>query len=321
MAYLTYAERRVIGWIQQRQGPCRVGPFGLWQPFADAIKLVFKQGFTPDKAAPFLYHLAPLICFSTAMMVWGFLPVHSHAIVVDSEYGLLWVLVLSSLGVYGLLIAGWASNSKYALLGGLRSAAQVLSYELALGFVYLSVIALSGSFNIKDIIMAQQGGFWNWNGVRYFPLLVLYMVCLLAETNRAPFDMAEGESEIVAGYHVEYGSWSFALFFLAEYIHMIVGSVIGAFLFLGGYLAPLPVSFFYVSGLQAILWQVATDSFFIAIKVAIFLFMFIWVRATLPRYRYDQLMLLGWQRLIPLSCLLFTIIAIASYNPRGVLCV
>lgn len=318
MAYLTYAERRIIGWIQLRRGPNRVGPAGLLQPFADAIKLVFKQGFTPKKAISFLYHLAPIISFSAAMMVWGFLPVNSFAIIVDSDYGLLWVLALSSVGVYGLLIAGWASNSKYALLGGLRSAAQVLSYELALGFIYLSVIALSGSLNIKDIIASQAGGFFYWHGVRYLPLLIMYIICLLAETNRAPFDMAEGESEIVAGYHVEYGSWSFALFFLAEYINMIVGSVVGAFLFLGGYASPVPLIIFFSNKWVGFFCLMAAESFWLALKTMIFLFIFLWVRATFPRYRYDQLMLLGWKILIPTSCLLFILVSLMSYQIRGV---
>lgn len=319
MAYLTYAERRIIGFIQRRRGPNRVGPFGLLQPFADAIKLVFKQSYTPAAASPWLYHLAPLISFSAAMMVWGFLPINSFAIVVDSSYDLLWVLVLGSLGVYGLLIAGWASNSKYALLGGLRSAAQVLSYELALGFVYLSIIALSGSLNIKDIIMTQQGGITHWYGVRYFPLLILYIICLLAETNRAPFDMAEGESEIVAGYHVEYGSWSFAMFFLAEYINMIVGSVVGAFLFLGGYLPPFSFITTPFDGWSYIALQLLSESGWLALKTALFLFMFLWVRATFPRYRYDQLMHLGWQTLIPLSCIMFALVVMMNSQIGGTL--
>lgn len=317
MAYLTYAERRIIGWIQRRCGPNRVGPFGLLQPFSDAIKLVFKQGFVPSQAAPLIYQLAPILSFSTSMMVWGFLPVNSYAVVVNSDFGLLWVLMLGTIGVYGLLMAGWASNSKYALLGGLRTVAQVLSYELALGFIYLCIIALSGSLNITDIILVQQGGFWHWNGVRYFPLMVLYVVCLLAETNRAPFDMAEGESEIVAGYHVEYGAWSFALFFLAEYINMIVGSVIGAFLFLGGYCAPWSWGVWYPEGLLGVGLQIVVETAWLAAKTAIFLFMFLWVRATFPRYRYDQLMMIGWKVLIPLSCAFFIFVSLLSFQIGG----
>lgn len=317
MAYLTYAERRVIGWIQRRRGPNRVGPYGLLQPIADAIKLVFKQSFVPDKAAPWLYQLAPILSFSTSMMVWGFLPVNSYAIVSHSDYGLLWVLVLASIGVYGLLIAGWASNSKYALLGALRTVAQVLSYELALGFVYLCVIAISGSLNITDVIMTQQGGFWHWNGIRYFPLMVIYVICLLAETNRAPFDMAEGESEIVAGYHVEYGSWSFALFFLAEYINMIIGSVVGAFLFLGGYASPLPWGPAYPLGIWGMLLQIGAETAWTVVKTAFFLFLFLWIRATFPRYRYDQLMMLGWKVLIPLTCVFFVAVSLLNYQVGG----
>jgi NADH-quinone oxidoreductase subunit H len=304
MAYMTYAERRIIGSIQLRKGPNRVGPLGLLQPITDAIKLMAKQGFTPKEASSFLYHIAPVLSFSSAMIVWTFLPIGIQGSSIQTDLSLLCVFTITSLGVYGILLAGWGSNSKYALIGALRSVAQVLSYELAMSLIFLSIMTASGSSNLQVIIDNQSGGVQCWYGVRYFPIFILYLICGFAETNRAPFDIAEGESELVAGYHVEYGAWGFALFFLAEYINMIVVSVIAAILFLGG--ASAPFGF----------WEIEQLSFmWLILKTALLLYLFIWTRATLPRYRYDQLIKLGWTALIPAAILGLCVISAIECLP------
>jgi len=288
MAYMTYAERRIIGFIQLRLGPNRVGPLGLLQPIVDAIKLLAKVPVVPTQSTKLLFQLAPLWSFFTSLFVWSFIPVGIPYSYVSSDLSLLWVFSFTSLGVYGIVLAGWASNSKYALLGAMRSVAQVLSYELAISLIFLSIIVASGSSDLNVILESQSAGLWTWYGIKYFPLFILYLICGFAETNRAPFDIAEGESELVAGYHVEYGSWGFALFFLAEYINMIVVSAIAAIVFLAGPLSPFSTEGYCGSGPH---WMI--------LKMSLILYLFIWVRATLPRYRYDQLMTLGWSSLIP----------------------
>jgi NADH-quinone oxidoreductase subunit H len=309
MAYLTYAERRVIGFIQSRLGPNRVGPYGLLQPFADGLKLIAKESIQPTLSNKGLFQAAPIIAFTTAIAVWGLLPISPKGFFVESDIGLLMLLTLNSIGVYGIMIAGWASNSKYALLGSLRSAAQVLSYEIGMGVSFIAVIMASGSMNLKQIILGQTGSILDWYIIPLFPLFIIYWICALAETNRLPFDVAEGESELVGGYHVEYSGWNFALFFLAEYINMIVVSVLATILFLGGYLSPFENTFI---GLYL---QWIPPTFWLMLKTAVMLFSFLWIRATLPRYRYDQLMRLGWKILIPSACLwLFLVMFMAQYH-------
>lgn len=288
MAYMTYAERKILGWIQLRQGPSRVGPLGLLQPIVDAIKLIAKQPITPQAAYKSIYRIAPFISFFTSIFVWSLIPVGLSHSFVDCDLSLLWTFTISSLGVYGIVMAGWSSNSKYALLGAMRSVTQVISYEIVMSLIFLAILIVAGSSRLDDIVQTQSSGFLSWYGVKYFPLFILYLVCGFAETNRAPFDIAEGESELVAGYHVEYGGWSFALFFLAEYINMIVISAIGSILFLGGHFSPLGM-------------MLPEGPVWIVLKMSTILWLFIWVRGTLPRYRFDQLLVLGWTRLIPMA--------------------
>ncbi len=285
MAYMTYAERRIIGFIQLRHGPNRVGPLGLWQPIVDAIKLLAKIPIPPKAANLWVYQIAPLLSFFTSIFVWAFIPVGLPGSHVSLDLSLLWVFTITSLGVYGIVLAGWGSNSKYALLGAMRSVAQVLSYELAISLILLTIMTASGSASLDIILEAQSKGLLSWYAIKYFPIFILFLICGFAETNRAPFDISEGESELVAGYHVEYGSWSFALFFLAEYINMIVVSAIASVLFMAG---PLSPSTLIPNGPH---WMIG--------KMSFLLYLFIWVRATLPRYRFDQLLILGWTALIP----------------------
>jgi NADH-quinone oxidoreductase subunit H len=309
MAYLTYAERRVIGFMQSRLGPNRVGPYGLLQPIADGLKLIAKETVIPHLANNYLFQSAPIIAFTTSIAVWGLLPIAPEAFFVQSEIGLLLLLALNSLGVYGIIIAGWSSNSKYALLGSLRSTAQVVSYEIAMGVSFVAVLLASGSMNLQDIILGQQGSVWHWYIIPLFPLFIIYWICALAETNRLPFDIAEGESELVAGYHVEYSAWNFALFFLAEYINMIIVSVLAVILFFGGYLSPFEGTLLepITKGIPFIFW--------LMLKTSVMLFSFLWIRGTLPRYRYDQLMRLGWKVLIPSACVwLGVVIAMAQFR-------
>jgi NADH-quinone oxidoreductase subunit H len=292
VAYLTYFERKVMGAIQLRKGPNVVGPFGLWQPFADALKMLTKETIIPTGADKVLFVLAPMITFGLAIIAWAVIPVNNGWGIANINVGVLYLFAISSLGVYGVIIAGWASNSKYAFLGALRSAAQMVSYEVSMGFVMVTVLILAGSLNLNSIVLAQKH---IWFAVPLFPLFVIFFISGLAETNRAPFDLAEGESEIVAGFFVEYSAMSFALFFLGEYANMIMISGMTTVLFLGGWLSPLP---FLPSG---VLWFL--------IKVFICLFVFVWVRATLPRYRYDQLMALGWKVFLPISLVYLVAVA------------
>ncbi len=292
VAYLTYFERKVMGAIQLRKGPNVVGPFGLWQPFADALKMLMKETIIPTGADKLLFVLAPMITFGLAIIAWAVIPVNNGWGIANINVGVLYLFAISSLGVYGVIIAGWASNSKYAFLGALRSAAQMVSYEVSMGFVIVTVLILAGSLNLNAIVLAQKH---LWFAVPLFPLFVIFFISSLAETNRAPFDLAEGESEIVAGFFVEYSAMSFALFFLGEYANMILISGMTTTLFLGGWLSPVP---FLPSG---VLWFL--------LKVLICLFVFVWVRATLPRLRYDQLMALGWKVFLPISLVYLVAVA------------
>ena len=287
VAYLTYFERRVIGFMQGRLGPNRVGYFGLLQPIADALKLMFKEIINPTKSNNFLFLLAPILTIAPAFAAWAVIPFNAELVLSDINAGLLYVLAMTSIAVYGVIIAGWASNSKYAFLGSLRSAAQIVSYEIAMGFTLVGVLMCANSLNLGDIVMGQSGGISQWYIWPLFPLFIIYFISAVAETNRAPFDVAEGESEIVAGFHVEYSGMAFAVFFLAEYANMILVSMLAALMFLGGWLSPF--DFFP----DSIIW--------LLLKVACLLFFFLWFRATFPRYRYDQIMRLGWKIFIPIT--------------------
>ena len=301
VAYFTYAERRVIGFMQVRMGPNRVGILGfkLWglaQPFADVFKLLMKEIILPDNSNKFLFLLAPMLAIAPAFAAWAVIPFNDFLVLADINAGLLYILAMTSLGVYGVIIAGWASNSKYAFLGAMRSAAQIVSYEIAMGFALIGVLVLSGTLNLSGIVQAQSGGIFDWFWLPLLPLFVIYFVSGVAETNRAPFDVAEGESEIVAGFHVEYSGAAFAVFFLAEYANMILISVLTALLFLGGWLSPfqgVPVLGDTFLGSGSIFWLFA--------KSSIFMFLFLWLRATFPRYRYDQIMRLGWKVFLPIT--------------------
>jgi NADH-quinone oxidoreductase subunit H len=294
VAYLTYAERKVLGYIQVRIGPNRVGFRGLLQPFADLFKLITKEIVIPARSNKYLFIVAPLFALIPALAGWAVIPFSQGMVLADINAGLLYLFAMSSIGVYGVLIAGWASNSKYAMFGALRSAAQTVSYEIAMGFAIVGVTIAAGSLNLTDLVMSQRGGFWHWWFIPLLPLFMTFWIAGIAETNRAPFDLAEGESEIVAGFHVEYSGIGFMIFFLSEYTSMILISTILALLFLGGWLSPfegipaLENIFFFVPGI-----------FWLFIKICFFLFVYLWIRATFPRYRYDQLMRLGWKVLIP----------------------
>lgn len=286
VAYLTYAERKVLAAMQFRKGPNVVGPFGLYQPFADAIKMFFKETIIPMGANRVLFMMAPMITFGLAVIAWAVIPVNDGWAVVNINVGILYLLAISSLGVYGIIIAGWASNSKYAFLGALRSAAQIVSYEVATGFIIVSVLLCVGSLNLNDIVLAQTK---IWFFIPLFPMFIIFFVSGLAETNRLPFDLPEGESEIVAGYFVEYSAMAFALFYLGEYANMILLSAFTTILFLGGWLAPFGI----LPWIPGPIWFI--------LKMVVCLFVILWVRATLPRYRYDQLMRLGWKVFLPIS--------------------
>ncbi|OUR74138.1 NADH-quinone oxidoreductase subunit H, partial [Methylophaga sp. 41_12_T18] len=283
VAYLTYAERKVIGYIQVRIGPNRVGPYGLLQPIADGLKLALKEVIFPAKSNLYLFLIAPVLAIGPALAAWAVMPFDATMVLADIDAGLLYILAITSMGVYGIIIAGWASNSRYAFLGALRSAAQVVSYEIAMGFALVGVLVAAGSLNMGEIVLAQQGGIFHWYWLPLFPLLVVYFISGVAETNRAPFDVSEGESEIVAGFHVEYSGMAFAIFFLAEYADMILISMLAAVLFCGGWLSP----FQGIPGLEPLFAWVPGLVWLLA-KTCIFLFFYLWFRATFPRYRYDQ---------------------------------
>jgi NADH-quinone oxidoreductase subunit H len=285
VAYVTYAERRIIGAMQMRIGPNVVGWFGLLQPIADAVKLLTKETVLPTGASPAVFFLAPMVTFSLAMIAWAVMPVSEGWVISDINVGILYLFAVSSLGVYGIVMAGWASNSRYAFLGAMRSAAQMVSYEVSIGFIMISVLLTAGTLNLSEIVLAQKG---MWYVIPHLPMFIIFFVSVLAETNRHPFDLPEAESELVAGFMTEYSSMSFALFFLGEYANMIMMSGIVTILFLGGWLAPFGLTF-----IPGVVW--------FALKISFCLFLMIWVRATFPRYRYDQLMRLGWKVFLPLS--------------------
>ncbi len=313
VAFLTYVERKVIGYMQARIGPNRVGPFGLLQPFADVLKLVFKEIIIPANAARFLFLSAPLISIAAAFATWAVVPFSPEFVFADIDAGLLYILALTSMSVYGIIIAGWATNSKYAFLGAMRSAAQMVAYEIAMGFALVGVLMAAGSLNLGEIIRAQQGGALSWNWSWLFPLFLVYFISGVAETNRAPFDVAEGESEIVAGFHVEYSGTAFAtLFVLPEYANMILISVLTSLFFFGGWLSPF-------EGFQAFAgsWLAQSSFFWLALKTSFFLFVFIWLRATFPRYRYDQIMRLGWKVLIPVTLVWIGVEGVFAYFDVG----
>ena len=310
VAFYTLFERKVIGWMHVRKGPQFIGGIfgiGFIQAFADVFKMLFKELILPSSASPFLYRLAPLIALAPAFAAWAVIPFSDGLVLANVNAGLLMLLALTSMSVYGIILAGWASNSKYAMLGALRSAAQVVSYEIAMGFALVGVLVAAGSMNLTDIVNAQAGdqGFLEWFAVPLFPLFIIYFISGVAETNRAPFDVAEGESEIVAGFHVEYSGSAFAIFFLAEYANMILVSFLAALLFLGGWLSPFPSSWGFL-GQSSIGW--------LLVKALFFAFSFIWFRASFPRYRYDQIMRLGWKVFIPLTIFWIFVTALMAYN-------
>ena len=308
VAYYTYAERKVIGHMQVRQGPNRVGFFGfrmlgLGQPIADAVKLMFKEIIIPTGANKVLFLLAPMVMLAPALAAWAVFPFDVGLVLADVNAGLLYIVALSSIGVYGVIIAGWASNSKYALLGAVRSAAQMVAYEIAMGFALVGVLVASGTLHLGEIVMAQQGSLLHWFWLPLLPLFLIYFISGVAETNRAPFDVAEGESEIVAGFHIEYSGMAFAAFFLAEYANMILISAFTALMFLGGWLSPFQGTFMesWFEWVPGIIWLFA--------KTAFFMFIFLWFRATFPRYRYDQIMRLGWKVFIPITIVWIVVVA------------
>jgi len=303
VAYLTYAERKVIGWMQVRIGPNRVGFQGLLQPIADAVKLLMKEIIIPAGASRGLFILGPILAIAPALAAWAVIPFTDTLVLANIDAGLLYVLAVTSMGVYGVIIAGWASNSKYAFLGAMRSAAQIVSYEIAMGFALVGVLMASQSLNLVDIVQGQTGGLHQWYIWPLFPLFVVYLIAGVAETNRAPFDVAEGESEIVAGFHVEYSGMAFAVFFLAEYANMILVSALTTLMFLGGWLSPVT---FLPDG---IVWWLA--------KTGFVLFLFLWFRATFPRYRYDQIMRLGWKVFIPITLIWIVVVGAMMQTPYG----
>ncbi|HVW65856.1 MAG TPA: NADH-quinone oxidoreductase subunit NuoH [Nitrosospira sp.] len=314
VAYLTFAERKIIAYMQMRVGPNRVTFFGIpwlggWgQPIADAVKAVMKEIIIPSGANKFLFVLAPVLTFAPALAAWAVVPFSPEVVLADINAGLLYILAMTSMGVYGVIIAGWASNSKYAFLGAMRSAAQVVSYELAMGFALVCVLMMSHSLNLGDIVKGQQGGsFINWYLIPLFPMFLVYFISGVAETNRAPFDVAEGESEIVAGFHVEYSGMAFTVFFLAEYSNMILVATLASIIFLGGWLPPLNMAPFTL--VPGFIW--------LLLKISFLLFCFLWFRATFPRYRYDQIMRLGWKVFIPITLVWILLLGLVMQLPSG----
>ena len=305
VAYLTYAERKIIGYMQIRLGPNRVGPKGWLQPIADALKLMFKEIIIPTGASKFLFLLAPILSIGPALAAWAVIPFSPELVLANIDASLLYVMAITSMGVYGVILAGWASNSKYAFLGAMRSAAQIVSYEIAMGFALVGVLMAAQSLNMVEIVKGQEGGLFHWYWLPLFPLFIVYLISGVAETNRAPFDVAEGESEIVAGFHVDYSGMAFAVFFLAEYANMILVAALTAIMFLGGWLSPIaaiPDGFHWLVG-----------------KTMFVLLLFLWFRATFPRYRYDQIMRLGWKVFIPVTLVWIVVIGGAMQTSYGYL--
>ena len=310
VAFMTYAERKIIGYIQVRVGPNRVGPKGWFQPFADVLKLLFKEIVIPSNANRFLFLSAPILSLAPALAAWAVIPFTDTLVLANLDAGLLYILALTSLGVYGVIVAGWASNSKYAFLGAMRSAAQIVAYEIAMGFALVGLLMAAGSLNLVQIVTAQTGGIHQWYIWPLFPLFLVYFISGVAETNRAPFDVAEGESEIVAGFHVEYSGVTFAVFFMAEYANMVLIATLAVVMFLGGWHAPFDFAPF--TWIPPIFWLLG--------KVALMLFLFLWLRATFPRYRYDQIMRLGWKVFIPVTLVWITVIGVFRFlTPFGII--
>lgn len=312
VAFMTLAERKVIGFMQARMGPNRVGRFGLLQPFADVIKLIMKEVIRPQESNVYLFLIAPILAFAPVIAAWAVIPFDDGVVASDINVGVMYVLAVTSIVVYGVIIAGWASNSKYALLGALRGSAQKISYEIAMGFALVTVLMVAGSMNLTEIVRGQQGGIWNWYWIPLLPMLAVYFISGLAETNRTPFDVVEGEAEIVAGFHVEYSGIMFGIFMLAEYAMMILISFMTAIMFLGGWYSPfesIPILDPLTSWIPGFFW--------LFIKVAFLLFCFIWFRATFPRYRYDQLMRLGWKVLIPVTIVWVFVVGLMHYFSIG----
>ncbi|MFQ5994070.1 MAG: NADH-quinone oxidoreductase subunit NuoH [Acidiferrobacterales bacterium] len=309
VAYLTFAERKLIGYMQVRIGPNRVGPRGWLQPIADVVKLLFKEIIVPTNANRYLFIIAPMLSLAPALVAWAVIPFTDTWVLANIDASLLFILALTSLGVYGVIVAGWASNSKYAFLGSLRSAAQIVAYEIAMGFALVGVLMAGESLNLREIVLGQQGGVHQWYLWPLFPLFLVYFIAGVAETNRAPFDVAEGESEIVAGFHVEYSGVTFAMFFLAEYMNMILISALAVIMFCGGWLPPFNIAPF--TWLPPFAWFFA--------KLCFFLFCFLWFRATFPRYRYDQIMRLGWKVFIPVTLVWIIVLGAAMQTPIGFL--
>ena len=319
VAYFTYAERKIIGFMQIRIGPNRVGFFGksLWglgQPIADAVKLMFKEIVIPTGADKKLFILAPILSMGPALAAWAVIPFNAELVLADIDASLLYIMAITSIGVYGVIVAGWASNSKYAFLGAMRSAAQIVSYEIAMGFALVGVLMAAGSINLGDIVEAQKGSVLHWYWLPLLPLFVIYFISGVAETNRAPFDVAEGESEIVAGFHVDYSGMTFAVFFLAEYADMILVSMLAALMFLGGWLSPFEGITFL--GLDQTFLAESSIGWLLA-KTAIFMFLYLWFRATFPRYRYDQIMRLGWKVFIPITIVWLMVVGVAILAEIG----
>ena len=315
VAFTTYFERKVIGYMQGRVGPNRVGPLGLGQPFADVIKLLIKEVIIPEKSNRFLFVIAPLLTLVPALAAWAVIPLSDTFVIADINAGLLYVLALTSMGVYGVILAGWATNSKYAFLGAMRSAAQIVAYEIAMGFALVGVLMAGGSLNLGEITRAQAGGFSNWFLIPLLPLFFVYFISGVAETNRAPFDVAEGESEIVAGYHVEYSGSAFVLFFLAEYANIILIAALTSIFFFGGYASFFEGWTFLETGMFA--WLMAPAFGWLALKICFFIFVFFWLRATFPRYRYDQIMRLGWKVFIPITIIWIAVEGVMAYLHVG----
>ncbi|BBP01813.1 NADH-quinone oxidoreductase subunit NuoH [Sulfuriferula nivalis] len=309
VAYLTYAERKVIGYMQVRIGPNRVGFKGLLQPIADGIKLLMKEIIIPSGANKFLFVLAPVLTIAPALAAWAVIPFSPEMVLANVDAGLLYILAMTSVGVYGVIIAGWASNSKYAFLGSLRSAAQIVSYEIAMGFALVGVLMAAQSLNLVDIVKGQTGGVFSWYWLPLFPMFIVYLIAGVAETNRAPFDVAEGESEIVAGFHVEYSGMAFAVFFLAEYANMILIAALTSIMFLGGWQPLFDIAPF--TWIPGFVW--------LMFKIGFVLFLFLWFRATFPRYRYDQIMRLGWKVFIPITLVWLLFVGAMMQTPYGYL--
>ncbi len=320
VAYLTFAERKLIGYMQVRIGPNRVGPRGWLQPIADGLKLLLKEIIIPTNANKFLFVIAPVLVMAPALVAWAVIPFTDTLVLANIDASLLFILAITSMGVYGVIVAGWASNSKYAFLGSLRSAAQIVAYEIAMGFALVGVLMAAETLNLREIVLRQQGGLHQWYLWPLFPLFLVYLISGVAETNRAPFDVAEGESEIVAGFHVEYSGMTFAVFFLAEYANMILIATLVAIMFFGGWLSPIDGLVNQAVFAVPVVGALADSGIhWLFLKIGFVLFCFLWFRATFPRYRYDQIMRLGWKVFIPVTLVWIVVLGAAMQTPFGYL--